>query len=96
MERDQRRDDNRWPVTLALSPGTNWLRASWPGGQPESDSQPVSQKLGDWPRLLHLPWPSFLLSDWRYSSTSGQVSVKTLLEQSSAHGEQINKCESLL
>ena len=64
--------------------------------QPESDSQPVSQKLGDWPRFLHLPWPSFLLSDWRYRSTSGQVSVKTLLEQSSAHREQINNCESLL
>ena len=96
MEGDQWREDTRWPITLALSPGTNQLIESWPGDQPESDSQPVSQKPGDWPRLLRLPWPSFLLSDWRYSSTSGQVLVKTPLEQSSAHGEQVNNCESPL
>lgn len=65
-------------------------------GPTESDSQPVSPKPGDWPRFLHLPWPSFLLSDWRCSSTSGQALVKTPLEQSSAHGEQVSNCESLL
>ena len=88
MEGDQGREDTRWPITLALSPGTNRLRESWPGDQPESDSQPVFQKLGD--------WPSFLLSDGRYRSTPGQVLVKTPLEQSSAHGEQVNNCESPL
>ena len=60
-----RREGTRWPITLALSLGTNGLRESWPGDQSENGSQPVSQKLGDCHMSLHLPWLSLLLSEWR-------------------------------